>query len=377
MKVLKAVLAAALVCSSFAHASAGQEKKKDAKAQPPKQDAPAPRPEGAQAQQPASPATQTDAPAPAQPVAPQALYTSRGEYVLGLGDVVQLRVYGEPQFDGDLVVEEDGNIAVPFSETPIPARCRKVNAVRKDVIEALGQLLKKPKVDLRVKERTSRRPAVVYGAVRTAQRFEMQRPARLLELLSNSGGVTEQHNGTIQIWLTEPPMCAEDTPENAPAKVAATGEDALGLPFDVFKVADLRQGVPEANPYIRNGDIVYVAEASPVYIVGNVVQPSNLYLREGMTLARALATVGGVKDANESKVKIYRLNQQTMKQQELIVDFKAIKANKTKDVELQPYDIVEVPKKGFSVATIRDMVIGVAQQGVLGVGTNLPMRILY
>lgn len=369
MKVLKAVLAAALVCSSLAPAAVGQEKKKT-DAQPPKQDAPA-----AQPQQPAAPDAQAD-PARTQ-IKPEALYTSRGEYVLGLGDVVQLRVYGEPQFDGDLMVEDDGTIAVPFSETPIPARCRKINAVRKDVIEALGQLLKKPKVDLRVKDRVSRRPAVVYGAVRSPQQYQMQRPARLLELLSNSGGVTEQHNGTIQIWHTEPPMCAEDMPENAPAAPVASGEDALGLPFDVYKVADLRQGVPEANPYIRNGDIVYVAEASPVYIVGNVVQPSNLYLREGMTLARALATVGGVKDANESKVKIYRLNQQTMKQHELIVDFKAIKANKVKDVELQPYDIIEVPKKGFSAATLRDMVLGVAQGIPAGLGTNLPMRILY
>lgn len=361
MKVLKLFLTAAVICSSAVLPASGQEKTKSAEAQP-------------QQQQP--PATTETRPESA-PIPPQALYTTRGEYVLGLGDVLQLKVYGEPQFDSDLVVEEDGSIAVPFSDTPIPARCRKVNAVRKDVLEALTVLLKKPKVDLRVKERTSRRPAIVYGAVRTPQQYQMQRPARLLELLSNSGGVTEQHNGTIQIWHTEPPMCAEDLPENAPATPVATGEDAIGLPFEVYKVAALRQGMPEANPYIRNGDIVYVAEASPVYIVGNVVQPSNLYLREGMTLTRALATVGGPRDANESKVKIYRLNQQTMKQQEMIVDYKAIKANKTKDVELQPYDIVEVPKKGFSAATLRDMLIGVAQQGVTGVGSNLPLRILY
>lgn len=372
MKVFKAVLAAALVCSSAAVPAAGQDKKKDAAARPSKQEAPAAQ------QQPPAPATQDGAPAPAPtPIPPQALYTARGEYVLGLGDVLQLKVYGEPQFDGDLTIEEDGRIVVPFSDTPIPARCRKVNAVRKDVLEALAVLLKNPKVDLRVKDRTSRRPAVVYGAVRSPQQYQMQRPARLLELLSNSGGVTEQHSGTIQIWHTEPPMCAEDVPENAPARTAQAGEDALGLPFEVYRVTDLRQGQPEANPYIRNGDIIYVAEASPIYIVGNVVQPTNLYLREGMTLTRALATVGGVKDANESKVKIYRLNQQTMKQQEMVVDFKAIKANKTKDVELQPYDIVEVPKRGFSIKDVRDMVIGVAQQGVLGIGTNLPMRVLY
>lgn len=364
MKVLTAVLTFAVVCSTAVLPASGQEKKKAAETKPQ---------QGAPAEQPPAPAE-----TPAPPVIPpQAMYTARGEYVLGLGDVLQLKVYGEPQFDGDLTVEEDGQIVVPFSDAPIPARCRKVNAVRKEVITALAVLLKNPKVDLRVKERTSRRPAVVYGAVRTPQQFQMQRPARLLELLSNAGGVTEQHSGTIQIVHTEPPMCEEDVPENAPSASVKTGEDAVGVPFDLYRVADLRQGQPEANPYIRNGDIVYVAEASPVYVVGNVVQPTPLYLREGMTLTRALATVGGVRDANESKVMIHRLNQQTMKQEVMTVDYKAIKANKAKDIPLQPYDIVEVPKRNFGIKDIRDMVIGVAQTSVTGVGANLPLRILY
>ena len=363
MKALKLFLAAAVVCSSAVISASGQDKKKSAAAQPQQQ----------------PPATTETRPAPI-PVPPQAMYTARGEYVLGLGDVLQLKVFGEPQFDGDLKIEEDGNISVPFSDAPIPARCRKVSAVRKDVITALAELLKNPKVDLRIKERLSRRPAIVYGAVREPQRFEMQRPARLLELLSNAGGVTEQHSGTIQIVHTEPVMCQEDVPEDAPvaaAAPAATGEDAIGVPFQLYRVADLRQGVPTANPYIRNGDIVYVAEASPIYVVGNVVQPANLYLRDGMTLTRALATVGGVREANESKVRIHRLNQQTMKQDVVTVDFKAIKANKAQDVPLQPYDIIEVPKRGFGVADIRDMVIGIARQGALNTGTLLPTRILY
>lgn len=376
MKVLNAVLAVAIVCSPAALAAGAQEKK-PSEAQPPKQGDAAKGSESRQAQQQPA-ATEAGAgqaaPAPAV-VAPQDMFTERAEYLLGVGDVLQLKVYGEPQFDGDLTVEEDGTISVPFAEAPIPARCRKVNAVRKDVTEALATIIKKPRVDLRVKERTSRRPAIVYGAVRTPMQYQMQRRARLLELLSNSGGVTEQHNGTIQIMHTEPPMCEEE--EQAAPRAAETGQDTLGLPYEIYRVADLRQGRPEANPYIRNGDIVYVAEASPIYIVGNVVQPMNLYLKEGMTLTRALATVGGVRDANESKVKIYRLNQQTMKQEELIVNFKDIKANKAKDIELQPFDIVEVPKKGFSAGDLIKMVAGMAQTGASSVTAGLGTRVIY
>ena len=376
MKVLNAVLAAAVLCSQAVLPANGQEKRKAADAQPPKQSDTAKGSEAGQTQQPA--ATEADAgeavPASAA-VSRQDMFTERAEYLIGVGDVLQLKVYGEPQLDGDLTVEEDGTISVPFAEAPIPARCRKVSAVRKDVTEALATILRKPKVDLRVKERVSRRPAIVYGAVRNPMQYQMQRRARLLELLSNSGGVTEQHSGTIQIMHTEPPMCEEE--EQAAPAAAETAQDALGLPMRIYRVADLRQGRPEANPYIRNGDIVYVAEASPIYIVGNVVQPMNLYLKEGMTLTRALATVGGVRDANESKVKIYRLNQQTMKQEELVVNYKDIKANRAKDVELQPYDIVEVPKKGFSAGDLVKIVAGIAQTGAASVTTGLGTRVIY
>jgi len=369
MKVLKVVLAILMVGSAaLPHASAQEKKKGAAKT--------------AEVQQP-QPAATAAAPDEPTKVMAQSLYTERGEYLLGLSDVLQLKVYGEPQFDGDLDVEEDGTISLPFADGPIQAKCRKVNAVRKDVITALSSILRNPKVDLRVKERKSRQPAVVYGAVRTPQQYTMQRRARLLELLSNSGGVTEQHSGTIQIIHTEPVMCEEEErAEAGPTTVATaaslrTGEDALGLPFELYSVSDLKQGRPEANPYIRNGDIVYVAEALPIYIVGNVAQPNNLYLKEGMTLTRALATVGGPREANESKVKIYRLNQRTMKQEELIVDYKAIKANKAKDIVLQPYDIIEVPKRGFNAKSVAEMVLGMARSSVSTFGTNLPMRVLY
>ena len=338
------------------------------------------------AQQPQQPAVvaaaQPQTPQPAKPEAPavqtvnvteRSQYTERGVYLLGPNDVLELRVFGEPQFDGEFTVEEEGVVLFPFVDEPVVAKCRDINTVRKDVTKALGKFLKQPRVYLRVKDQKSRKPATVYGAVRTPMNYDMRRRARLLELLSNSGGVTEQHNGTIQIWHTEPPLCDE-----APAVAkAATGEDTLGLPFEIYRVSDLRMGKPEANPYIRHGDLVYVAEAAPIYIVGNVVQPTGLYLKEGMTLTRALATVGGVREANESKVKIYRLNLSTMKQEEKIVDFKAIKANKQPDEVLQAYDIIEVPRKGFDAKSVMDLVLGVARTAGQSVSAGIGTRIVY
>ncbi|HKP73698.1 MAG TPA: SLBB domain-containing protein [Pyrinomonadaceae bacterium] len=303
--------------------------------------------------------------------------TVRREYRLGPNDVVELRVFGEPQFDGSFTVDSDGNITIPFVEEPVAAQCRSVKEISKEVTGALAKFLKNPRIYMTVKEEKSRTPATVYGAVRSPAQYEMRRPARLLELLSKSGGVTEQQSGTIQIFHTQPLLC----PEPEEMKVAAqveSGTDTVGVPFTVYRVEDLKLGKNEANPYIHPGDVIYVAEAAPIYITGNVVQPSNLYLRENMTLTRALAIVGGPKDAKEDKVKIYRQKPGAMKQEVVMVDYKAIKQGKKEDIALQPYDVVEVPAQGkFGLKSLPTTLLNMAMGAGSSLATQAPLRILY
>src|SRR5215207_9242165 len=68
------------------------------------------------------------------------------KYVLGPGDVLDLRVYNEPQFNGPLVVDDEGNIAVPFIEAPIRAQCRNDREIKVDIVKALSKYLNKPQV---------------------------------------------------------------------------------------------------------------------------------------------------------------------------------------------------------------------------------------
>lgn len=335
------------------------------------------------AQQPQTPA-QTPAQTPVREVAARPLsdvasgtMTARREYLLGPNDVVELRVFGEPQFDGAFVVDNDGKLVVPFVEQPINAQCRSIKEVRKDVEDVLSKFLKHPRVYMIVKDERSRTPAIVYGAVRSPAPYEMRRPARLLELISKSGGVTEQQSGTIQIFHTQPAVCPEPE-EMLAAAQTERGEDLLGVPFTVYKVEELKMGKSEANPYVRPGDVIYVAEALPIYITGNVVQPSNLYLKDGMTLSRAISIVGGAKNAKESHVRIYRQKPGGMQSETLTIDYRAIKQGKKEDVALQPYDIIEVPENGvWSPKGIAKMLTGFATGGATSLVTQAPLRILY
>src|SRR5215210_6170341 len=132
------------------------------------------------------------------------------KYLLGPGDTLQIRVWGQPDLSGEVDVDDQGNISeLHFIDKPIPAMCRTEKEVAKDIETAYAKILKAPQVSVRVTGRNSRPPAVVFGAVRMPARVQMQRRVRLQELLTASGGITERANGDIQILHTEAAMCPE------------------------------------------------------------------------------------------------------------------------------------------------------------------------
>lgn len=301
------------------------------------------------------------------------------KYLLGPGDVLDLRVYNEPQFNGPLVVDDEGNIAIPFIEQPIPAQCRNDREIKVDVVKALSKFLNKPQVNLRVTEMRSRPPAVVFGAVRSPSRVQMQRKVKLLDLLAASGGVTEAAGGDIQIFHTEPVMCpdAEDLAAVPVDSFKAT--DPTQVSYDVYSLRELRDGKQEANPVVRPGDIVIVPESQPIYITGAVRQPQGLYLKDGMQLKQAFAMVGGLaREAKASEVIIWRRKKGQAEREKMVVNYNEIKKEKIKDVDLQPYDIVEVLDNSGSPGNfIKGLLMGGIGGGVTTAATTLPLRVLY
>jgi len=300
-------------------------------------------------------------------------------YLLGPGDTLDVRVFGQSDLNAVVEVDSDGNISsLPFLESPISAKCRTEKDVQKDIAKAYGKYIKNPQISVRISERKSRQPATVFGAVRQPTRVQMQRKIRLNELIVVSGGFTDRASGTIQILHTEPLMCPQPGEEALAAPI-----DGTKVPFEVVKISELRAGKVQANPVVRPGDYILVTEAEPVYITGSVVSPQGVFLRDQLTLSRALAMVGGVrKEAKVSEIKIYRQKPGAQDQELLVVDYGAIKRNKKPDVFLQAFDVIEVPEAGiFSPSRIGQTLIGAAS-GSLGTmfsqgGTSVANRVIY
>ena len=300
-------------------------------------------------------------------------------YLLGPGDVLDVRVFGQPELSSQVQVDSDGNLsALPFLETPIKAKCRTDKEVQKDIAIAYAKFINNPQVSVRISERNSRQPATVFGAVRQPTRVEMKRKVRLNELMAVSGGFTERASGTIQILHTEPLMCPEPGEEAEAAPI-----DGTRIPLQIIKISELRAGKADANPVIRPGDYVLVTEAEPVYITGAVMSPGGLYLRDQLMLSRALAMVGGArKEAKLNDVRIYRQVPGSANQEVISVDVAAIKKNQKPDFLLQAYDVIEVSESGmFSSNRIGQTLMGALTGGLSGVvsstGTLLPSRVLY
>ena len=267
--------------------------------------------------------------------------TKAGPYLLGPGDVVEVKIFGHPDLSTNAPVDGDGFISSLAFLEPIPAKCRTERQIQKDITVAYTRLIKEPQVLVRIVERNSRQPASVFGAVRKDTQVPMLRAMRLNEVIAASGGFSEKASGTIQILHTEPVMCPEPGEEAESLPL-----DGTAIPFQVVKIADLRKGL--SNPTIRPGDLVLVTEAEPVYITGSVVTPGGIMLRDQLTLSGALAMVGGTrKEAKLSEIRIYRQKPGGVGQDILKVDFAAIKKNEQPDIFLKPYDVIEVSDNGI------------------------------
>jgi protein involved in polysaccharide export with SLBB domain len=93
--------------------------------------------------------------------------------------------------------------------------------------------------------------------------------------------------------------------------------------------------------------VISVLEADQVFVVGNVIRPSSIPLKEPLTVSRAIAMSGGVLPYTKSdRVRIIRQPPGSVPKEEMFVDLKAIEKQHAVDIVLQANDIVDVPVSG-------------------------------
>ncbi len=292
-------------------------------------------------------------PQPTSPPASQA----PDRYRIGVGDVLDVRIYNRPQLSREAVrVEGSGMIRMPLIDGEIQAACKTEAELAKEISTRYARYYRNLPVDVFIKEYHAREVALI-GAVNEQGRYQMQRRIRLLELLTFAKGTSEKAGQTINIVRgPRQDICATD---------AQTAEGG----FITLKLNDTLRGDQSANPYVEAGDIVTIPEAQEVYVVGNVFSPRSLPLKEPITVSRAIAMAGGpLRDSKTDRVHIVR--QAATGKSEMYVSLNAIARKKEEDLLLQPNDIVEVPES-TGKSLIRNLLGAVAPSVA-----QMPVRVI-
>jgi polysaccharide biosynthesis/export protein len=288
------------------------------------------------------------------------VYAQEDRYRIGPGDVLDIRIYNRPQLSRDAVrVEGNGMIRMPLVENEIQAGCRTEGELAKEISARYAKYYKNLQVDVFIKEYHSKQVAII-GAVNEQSRFQLQRRVRLLELLTYAKGPSTKAGQTINIVHS-----------TATSPCKQTDETDTAAAFTSYKLSDVLQGDPKSNPYVEAGDIITLPEADQVYVVGNVFMPLTISLKEPITLTRAIAMAGGLKqDTRKDKIRVLRQEPGTTIRKEITVDLYAIEKKSSEDLALAPNDIIDVPTsagKSFLRSLIQGVVPGIGQ---------LPVRVV-
>jgi polysaccharide export outer membrane protein len=232
------------------------------------------------AAQPAPAAQSATPPATASSGAPVA----DNNYILGVGDVIEVSVLGQT-YTGGGRIDADGKIqlqylgAVKVSEQT----AAQVQDQIGKALEASGYFVH-PTIRVNVVSFTSRY-VTVLGAFRAPGLVPVDRAYRVSEILAKVGGVSEL--GADYLVLT---------PLQGPARN--------------LLVKDLATGDSTQDPYVQPGDKLYSPSADIFYISGEVKSPSTFPLTPGITISQAIARAGGLTDLGSNKgIKVTRKGQ--------------------------------------------------------------------
>jgi len=219
---------------------------------------------------------------------------SRDEYVISPEDVLDVNVYDMPDMSCECTVSPAGTITLPLLRKPVEAEGmtpeQLAQGVEKDFREA--GLLSNPQVSVLVKE--SRRHSVtISGAVKNPQTYPLMGRIKLLDLISQAGGLNDDAGNTVTI--TRGPLALRE--------LAAEGKQASEkAKVDLSKVT--KGGDQASNVDIFAGDRITVESAGVFYVLGEVNRPGGYNLRtahEEVTVLEALAVAGDVTSLAKAK----------------------------------------------------------------------------
>lgn len=249
------------------------------------------------------------------------------EYLLGVGDVLRISVWGHSELTTEVSVRPDGYITFPLvgDHWAVDKTPRQLSA---EIQAILGEFVVNPQVTVIVSQfRTLQ--VQVLGEVSSSGYYQLKAGSRLMDVLALAGGPTK-------------------TADLSRVTVTRYEFDTEGRDMTQVMQVDVHQYLETGdllhNPLIESRDLIFVPTSGRATIFGEVRQPTSYDLGSGLDVLDLLALAGGALDsADLENVVITR--QIDGEPVERVINVQDYMSGKGKPLEVEPNDVVFVPKK--------------------------------
>lgn len=249
------------------------------------------------------------------------LSSDRGEYLLGPGDLLEIKVFEADKLNSTVRISSRG-----FASLPLLGEIKLDGLTAAEAEKLIEDTYRKtyirnPNVNIFVKEHHSQRITVV-GQVKNPGTYDFPSQIRLLDTIALAGGLTEKAGHSVQIKrLSSATLASEQT-------------------FVANLEKLINEGKTELNIRINGGDIVFIPEAGTFYVDGAVRRPGQYHIKKLLTINEAILASGGFAPyANTEKVILMREEENGVKRE---IELNLENPSSTDGVQVADGDIIYV-----------------------------------
>ncbi len=268
------------------------------------------------------------------------LVVNAQEYVIAPDDLLDVYILDVPELSRTYRVSQSGAFVFPLLPKPLMAAGLTLDAFAALLTNELKTTGTISDPHLAISVRESRLHSIsITGAVKAPQVYPLLGPSKLLAVLTQAGGISDDAGSTLKVKHGGALQNFAPMPSGT-----APADDADGITINLNDL--LNGGNAALNLDIYPGDWINVPRAGIIYVVGAVNRPGGYVLntaREHLSVLQLVAIAEDLKPTAKRDRSMIIRRPSGGQRQEIAIDLKRILAGKSPDVTLEANDILFVP----------------------------------
>jgi polysaccharide export outer membrane protein len=262
------------------------------------------------------------------------------DYKVGPEDLLEINFLDTEKLRADARVNGQGEIRLLLiGDIPVAGLTPAEVAKKLVHLYKEGDYLKDPNITVAIKEFRHQKVAVT-GAVNKPDSYALIGPRTLLEVLGMAGGLSDKAGETAHIIRSR--KGASRSQAASPAKSFSPGSETIVVDLNRL----LLKGAVDLNSPVHNGDVVFIPFAQTAYVLGSVTKPGGVFIKDNLTVTKAIAQTGGQHIMlSSNSATILRLDDHGQRQT-IPVNLAQITKGNEEDLPLKENDIVYVQESG-------------------------------